>query len=150
VQHQNRLGAAAEHEVGLPVAERLATQHRLGSIVDRAAIGDGALGFATFAPAAPRLAARQQLPELLHLLPGTINKAINGLRAEPAQARLVAGLEPSRARRPRDPSAKQPWSGDRGGPAICSGDQPSLRRSTTKRSSRSRRAKYDPSAKLGW
>jgi hypothetical protein len=36
VQHQNRLGAAAEHEVGLPVAERLATQHRLGSIVNRA------------------------------------------------------------------------------------------------------------------
>ena len=77
VKHQDRLGAPAKHEVGLPIAELPATHDRLGSLVDRAAILNRALGFAAFAPAAPRLAARQQLPELLQLLPGMINKAID-------------------------------------------------------------------------
>ena len=126
---------------------------------DATTIGDSGVGLAALAPAAAGFAARQELPELLDLLPRPIDEGIDGLRADLAQPGLVAGLQPSRARRPRDPSANQPWSGDHGGPAICSGDQPSFKRSITKRSSRSsrssnasrsRRAKYDPSAKLGW
>jgi hypothetical protein len=103
VQHQNRLGAPAEHQIGLPIAELLAAQDRLGPIVNRATTADHALGFAAFAPTAAGLAARQQLPELLDLLPRPIDEGIDRLRAEPAQPGLVAGLQPPCAARATSP-----------------------------------------------
>ena len=124
VQDQNRLGAPAEHQIGLPIAELLA-------------IRDRAPGVAALAPAAAGPAAGQELPELLDLLPCPIDEGIDRLPTEPAQPGLVPAFQPSRASRPRDPAAQQPWSEDHGGPAICSGDQPSFKRSITKRSSRS-------------
>ena len=96
VQHQNRLGAPAEHQIGLPVAELLAILDDFGLVVDpppclqELAIRDRAPGFAPFASASASLAARQQPPERLDLLPRPIAEAVDGLGTEPAQARLLA------------------------------------------------------------
>ena len=135
VQDQNRLGAPAEHQIGLPITELLAILDGFGAVMARATISDRALGCAALAAAAPRLAARQPLPELFELLPRPIDEAINGLRAEPAQSRLVACFQPSIAGGDRSVPERAEVRRPRR-PAIGSGDQPSFERSTTNRSSR--------------
>ena len=80
-------------------------------------------------------AARQPLPELFELLPRPIDEVINGLRAEPAQSRLVACFQPSIAGGDRSVPERAEVRRPRR-PAIGSGDQPSFERSTTNRSSR--------------
>ena len=77
MQHQDGPGAPAEHQIGLPITNLFAALDRFGPVVDRATIRDRARGFAALARAAAGFAARQQLPELLGLLPRAIVEAID-------------------------------------------------------------------------
>src|SRR3954454_15073480 len=86
LEDQHRPGPPADQQVALPVPGLLAPLDALGPVVDGTPPGDGAVGLAGSPPAPPGPPTRQQLPELLALLPGPVDEGVDGLerdRAEP-------------------------------------------------------------------
>src|SRR4051794_5877316 len=65
------------------------------SWIERAPLGDGAPRLTSPAAAAPGAPARQQLPELLGLLPGPVDEGVDGLGRDGAQPALLAPLQPA-------------------------------------------------------
>src|SRR4051794_7825451 len=66
-----------------------------GPVVDRAPPGDGAARLPRPPPAAPGPPARQQLPQLLGLLPRAVDEGVDRLGRHPTEPALLAALEPA-------------------------------------------------------
>src|SRR4051812_23352105 len=66
-----------------------------GPVVDGAPPGDGAARRPRPPPAAPGPPARQQLPQLLALLPGAVDEGVDRLERHPTEPALLAALEPA-------------------------------------------------------
>src|SRR5919206_522173 len=73
----------------------LAPLDGLGPVVDRAPLGDGGARLPGPPPAAPGPPARQQLPELLALLPGAVDEGVDRLDRHSTEPALLAALEPA-------------------------------------------------------
>ena len=95
LEHQHRPGPLADQEVALPVPGVLALLDGLGPVVDGAALGDGGARLPGPPPASPGAPARQQLPELLALLPGAVDEGVDRLGGDGAQPALLAPLQPA-------------------------------------------------------
>ena len=67
----------------------------LRPVVDGAAFGDDVARLAGSPPAASGPPARQQLPELLGLLPGAVDEGVDRLGGDGAQPAFLAALEPA-------------------------------------------------------
>ena len=67
----------------------------LGPVVDGAPPGDGAARLPGPPPAPPGPPARQQLPELLALLPGAVDEGVDRLERDRTEPALLAALEPA-------------------------------------------------------
>jgi hypothetical protein len=64
--------------------------------VDRGALGDDAARLPSPSPAASGPPARQQLPELLALLPGAVDEGVDRLGGDGAQPAFLAPPQPAR------------------------------------------------------
>src|SRR3954451_15997555 len=95
LEHQHRPGPLADQEVTFPVPGVLARLDGLGPVVDRAPPGDGGARRPGPPPAAPGPPARQQLPELLALLPRAVDEGVDRLGRHSTEPALLAPLEPA-------------------------------------------------------
>ena len=94
-QHQNGPGAAAEHEITLPVAAFSAGLNPGGTVVNGAPVLDGAAGLARRAASAFGPGTRQQLPQPAGPLGGRMQPGVDGLMADVAKPRLIAAPQPA-------------------------------------------------------
>ena len=75
--------------------QRPALLHLRRPVVDGSPPGNGGARLASPPPAALGAATRQQLPELLGLLPGAVDEGVDGLGGDGAQPAFLAALEPA-------------------------------------------------------
>src|SRR4051812_5423689 len=96
LEDEHRPGPLADQQVALPVPGVLPLLDVRGPVVDRAPPGDGAARRPGPPPAPPGAPARQQLPELLALLPGPVGEGVDRLERHRTEPALLAALEPAR------------------------------------------------------
>jgi len=77
------------------VADLAALGHCQGPVVDGTPLGDRGVRLPSPSSAAPGASARQQLPELLGLLPGAVDEGVDRLEADRAEPALLAPLQPA-------------------------------------------------------
>src|SRR3954470_2387586 len=95
LEHQHRPGPAADQQVALPVPGLAPPFDALGPVVDGAPLGDAAARLPSSPPAALGPPARQQLAELLALLPRAVDEGVDRLDRHPTEPALLAALEPA-------------------------------------------------------
>src|SRR5689334_5516711 len=95
LEHQHRPGPAADQQVALPVPGLLALLDVRGPVVDRAPPGDGAARLTSPRAAPLGAPARQQLPELLALLPGPVDEGVDRLERHRTEPALLAAPQPA-------------------------------------------------------
>ena len=95
LEDQHRPRPPADQQVTLPVPGVLPLLDVRGPVVDGAPPGHGAAGLPAPPPAAPGPPARQQLPELLALLPRAVDEGVDRLDRHPTKPALLAALEPA-------------------------------------------------------
>lgn len=95
MQNQDRAGALADDQIGLPMAGLLPVCHRIGAIVDRGSVLDGGAGLSGAQGAACSAPPGRITPQLLRLLPGTVEEGVNRFSAHRTQAGLVGRPQPS-------------------------------------------------------
>jgi hypothetical protein len=91
--------------------------HRLGPVVDGAALGDGGTRLASPPPAALGATTRQQPPEPLGLLPGPVDEGVDRLGGDRAQPTLLAAPEPA-GDLLRRPALQQPVADEAAEPLV--------------------------------
>jgi hypothetical protein len=95
LEHQHRPGPLADQQVALPVPGLAAFFDGLGPVVDGAPLGDDAARLPSPTASPLGAPARQELPELLALLPGAMDEGVDRLERNGAQPTLLAALEPA-------------------------------------------------------
>ena len=95
LEHQHRAGPPADQEVALPVPGFPALLDGLGPVVDGAPLSNDAARLPSPTAPPPGPPTRQQLPELLGLLPGAVDEGVDALGGDGAQLTLLATLEPA-------------------------------------------------------
>src|SRR3712207_1349238 len=89
------MGPPADQQVAFPVSGGLAFLDSLGPVVDGAALRDDVARLAGPPRAASGAPARQQPPEPLSLLPGTVEEGVDGLAGDGTEPALLAPPQPA-------------------------------------------------------